>query len=89
VSPGLFLEEEDERRQYALERLARVSIPALRRGYLEDHQEIWWDEELHGVGARLRFELPFAAQPQLGEIARARLDDLNDLIVFVEERLRD
>lgn len=89
VSPGLFLEEEDERRQFALERLARVTIPGLRRGYLEEQQEIWWDEELRGVGARLRVDLPFAAQEQLGAIAQAKLSALNDLIVFIEERLRE
>ena len=89
VSPGLFLEEEDERRRYALERLARVSLPALARGYLSAGQEVWWDEELHGVGARLRFELPFAAQPRLGEIARDRLNDLNELIAFVETKLSE
>lgn len=89
VSPGLFLEEEDERRRVAQERLARVTLPALARGYLAANQEVWWDEELHGVGARLRLELPFAAQPHLGEIARQRLDDLNDLIAFVETKLSE
>lgn len=87
VSPGLFLEEEDEHRQHALERLARVSLPGLRRGYLSPDQEVWWEEELHGVGARLHVELPFAAQPRLGEIALDRLDELNALISFVESKL--
>jgi hypothetical protein len=87
TSPGLFLEEEDPRRREALERLARVSIPAIERGYLGPSQEIWWDEEMHGVGARLRLELPFAAQDAIAGIARTRLDELNELISFVESRL--
>lgn len=87
TSPGLFLEEEDERRRAALERLARVSLPALARGYLQPGQEVWWDEPFHGVGVRLRSRLPFSARDQLGSLARHRLADLNQLIAFVERKL--
>ena len=89
TSPGLFLEEEDLRRRAALERLARISMPALARGMLGPGQEIWWDEADHGVGARLREELPFAARERLGGIARRRLAELNDLIALVETRLAE
>jgi hypothetical protein len=89
TSPGLFLEEENGQRREAMERLARVSIPAIARGFLSEEQEIWWDEETRGVGARIKTELPFAAQLNLAEIARARLLELNDLIAFVEQRLTD
>lgn len=87
TSPGLFWEEEDERRRAARERLARVTLPALARGHLAPNQEIWWDEADHGIGARLRVQVPFALQGRLGAIARQHLAELNDLIAFVEAKL--
>lgn len=87
TSPGLFLEEEDERRRGAQERLARVSLPALARGYLLPNQEVWWDEADHGVGLRLRGTLPFNARDQIPEIARRSLAELNELIAFIEQKL--
>lgn len=87
TSPGLFLEEEDERRRGAQERLARVSLPALARGYLLPNQEVWWDEADQGVGLRLRGTLPFSARDQIPEIARRRLAELNELIAFIEQQL--
>ena len=87
TSPGLFAEEEDERRRPALERLARVSLPAIARGFLEPGQDVWWDEQEHGIGVRLRSHLPFTVQSGIGAIAKRRLAELNDLIAFVEQKL--
>ncbi len=87
TSPGLFWEEEDEARRAAQERLARVTLPSLARGYLGPGQEVWWDEADHGVGARLRTHLPFSAQPRLGEIVVAQFEALDDLLAFVETKL--
>lgn len=87
TSPGMFLDDEDERRRAARERLARVSLPALARGYLEPNQEVWWDETDRGVGARLRFQLPFALGDRIGDVAKQRLAELNALIALVETKL--
>lgn len=89
TSPGMFVDDEDERRQAARERLARVMLPRVARGFLEPNQEAWWDEVDRGVGLRVSFQLPFALQDQIGQIARQRLAQLNDLIAFVESKLID
>jgi hypothetical protein len=87
TSPGLFWEEEDERRREGLERLARVSLPAVARGLLDATQEAWWDEADHGVGVRVHHELPFALRDRVGDIAREQLRILNDAIALLERRL--
>ncbi len=87
TSPGLFWDEEDERHRIAKERLARISLPAIARGFLLPNQEIWWDESDHGVGARVRHQLPFSTQEQLSQFALTYLAELNDLIAFVETKL--
>jgi len=87
TSPGLFMDEENERRREAMERLARVSLPAIARGFLEPNQEVWWEEAEHGVGVRLRFQLPFSLREQIGRIAKERLAELNEVITLVETRL--
>lgn len=89
TSPGLFWEEEDERRREALERLARVSLPAVARGVLDRSQEAWWDETDHGIGVRVHQELPFALRDQIGAYAREQLVVLNDAIALIERRLVD
>lgn len=87
TSPGLFMEEENDRRREALERLARVSLPAIARGFLEPNQEVWWEEAEHGIGVRLRYHLPFALRDEIGRIAKERLARLNEVIAAVETRL--
>lgn len=87
TSPGLFWDEEDERKRDAKERLARVSLPAIARGYLYPNQEIWWDESDHGVGARVHHQLPFSTQERLRQFALTYLAELNDLIALVETKL--
>jgi hypothetical protein len=89
TSPGLFWDEEDERRRGAKERLAKVSLPAIARGFLEPSQEVWWDETDHGVGARVRHQLPFSAQDHIGQLAVVYLQELDQLLTLVEARLLD
>src|SRR5215211_4937741 len=43
-SPGLYVEEENEWRRRSLERLARITIPNIVRGFLAPHQSATWDE---------------------------------------------
>ncbi|MDI3340832.1 MAG: hypothetical protein QJR03_09890 [Sphaerobacter sp.] len=89
TSPGLFMDDENERRREARERLARVSLPAIARGLLEPAQDVWWDEGLHGVGVRLRCQVPFALRDEIGRIAKERLARLNAVIGEVEARLME
>jgi hypothetical protein len=87
TSPGLFWEEEEEHRREALERLARVSLPAVARGLLDGSQEAWWDDSDHGIGVRVHQELPFALRDEIGTHARRQLQILNDTIALIERRL--
>jgi len=89
TSPGLFADEDDERPRIARERLARVSLPAIARGFLEPGQDVWWDELEHGIGVRLRLQLPFTVQSLIGAIAKRQLAELNEVIALVESRLTD
>ncbi|MCX7622239.1 MAG: hypothetical protein RMK01_00585 [Thermomicrobium sp.] len=95
VSPGLFFDEEDERRRVVRERLARLALSRLRetilRAPLEPGEEfladLWWDDSEHGVGARLRLEIPFSASDRLPSLVATLLDQLNALLGRIEERL--
>jgi hypothetical protein len=81
--PGLFSEEENDFRRRAMERLARMTIPAVRQGFLAPHQFAWWDESEGGPGARIRYELPFTAADQAGTFAREHLPVLEKLLDFI------
>ena len=81
--PGLFSEEENDFRRRAMERLARMSIPAVQQGFLAPHQEAWWDETEGGPAARVRYELPFTAAEHAGTFARERLPELEQLLDFI------
>ena len=83
TSPGLFSDEENDFRRRAMERLARMTIPAVRQGFLAPHQEAWWDETEGGPAARLRYELPFTAADHAGTFARERLPELEQLLDFI------
>jgi hypothetical protein len=83
TSPGLFSEEENDFRRRAMERLARMTIPTVRQGFLAPHQEAWWDESEGGPAARVRYELPFTAADQAGNFARERLPELEQLLDFI------
>ncbi len=97
VSPGLFFDEEDERRRLAKERLARMTVPRLaemlRRAPLDPVERLftdaWWDDQEHGVGVRLQLEVPFSAGPVLPDVVNALLARLNELLEELERRLLD
>lgn len=81
--PGLFSEEENDTRRRAMERLARMTIPAVQQGFLTPNQSAWWDEAEGGPGARIRYDLPFTAADQTGTFARERLPELEKLLDFI------
>lgn len=89
TSPGLFWEEENERRFHALERRARIVLPAIARGLAGDDEAIWWDEQEHGVGARVVTRVPFEQIHRIPLIAQHQLEMLNQLLSEVERRLVD
>lgn len=83
TSPGLFSEEENDFRRRAMERLARMTIPAVQQGFLAPHQSAWWDDLEGGPAARLRYEIPFTAANQTGAFAREHLPELEQLLNFI------
>lgn len=89
TSPGLFWDEQDQRRFHARERRARMVLPAISRGLEDPDQEIWWDEVDHGVGARVREYVPFKELAQLPARATIQFDALNHLLTEVERRLTE
>jgi hypothetical protein len=87
TSPGLFSEEENDLRRRAMERLARMSIPAIQQGFLAPHQSAWWDENDAGPAARIRYELPFTRAADAGPFVRQRLPELEGLLSFIQSQL--
>lgn len=86
-SPGLYAEEENEFRRRALERLARMTIPNIARGFLQPHQSASWDDVEHGVAVRLTYELPFLRAADVGPFVRTKLPELEELLGFVEQQV--
>lgn len=87
TSPGMFLEEENERRRKAMERLVRVSIPGIQRGYLDENHLLTWDDFEQGIALRKSVALPFSVDSRLPEIALQQLEELNDTLEVLESRL--
>ena len=87
TSPGLFAEEENDFRRRAMERLARMSLPAIAQGFLAPHQAAWWDEIEAGPAVRIRYELPFTATEHAGAFVRERFPELEQLLTFVETQV--
>ncbi|CAN5828970.1 hypothetical protein BH23CHL2_BH23CHL2_13860 [soil metagenome] len=84
---GMYLDEENMRRRYALERLARVSIPSIQRGMLDDTEKLHWDDVEKGIALRKTIQLPFAATDRLPEIAMGQLQDVNETLLFLARQI--
>lgn len=87
TSPGLYVDEEDPRRRHALERLARISMPGIRRGLLEENQTLEWVEQEQGLSLRSSFSVPFSAAPRLPGLAVEQLGELNRHLRIIERRI--
>jgi hypothetical protein len=87
TSPGLFIEEENDWRRRAHERLARMTIPNIARGMLEQHQSASWDEIEQGVCVRVNYDLPFTRAAQIGAFVREHLPELEELLTKVESQI--
>jgi hypothetical protein len=83
TSPGLFEDEENDFRRRAMERLARIHLPAIQQGFLAPHQATWWDETDRGPAARIRYELPFTRAEHAGVFVREQLPELEKLLDFI------
>jgi hypothetical protein len=86
-SPGLYAEEENIWRQQSRNRLARITIPRIARGYLQPHQTATWDEVEEGVAVTEHYELPFNRAADIGEFVREHLPRLEDLLTLIEREL--
>jgi hypothetical protein len=89
TSPGMFADEENDRRRAALVRLARISMPALRRGYLDENERLEWNNDEHGVSLRSSYVLPFSAGERIPDIATGRLTELNASLRYIERKLAE
>jgi hypothetical protein len=87
TSPGLFSEVENDFRRRAMERLARMSLPAVQQGFLAPNQAAWWDEAERGPAVRIRYELPFTRADDAGTFVRQHLSELEQLIGFIESQV--
>ncbi len=87
TSPGLFSEEQLDFRRRAMERLARMSLPAIQQGFLAPNQAAWWDEVEGGPAVRIRYELPFGRGSDAGRFVRNRMPELEALIGFIETQV--
>jgi hypothetical protein len=87
TSPGLFADEENDFRRRTRERLVRMTLPAINRGLLAEHQSARWDETEGGVQVRLHYELPFTRRDDIGEFVRDKLLELEETLTFVEQRV--
>ena len=86
-NPGLYMDEENSWRRRSMERLARLAIPRIAQGMLEEHQEAMWDDDDHGVAVRLTYYVPLSYGDSIGEFVRHRVPDLAEVITLVERQL--
>jgi hypothetical protein len=86
-SPGLYVEEENQWKRRAMERLARMTLPRVSQGMLASHQEAMWDEEEHGVAVRLTYRLPVDEARNVGLFVRQHIPELDELLEFVERQI--
>lgn len=86
-SPGLYADEENIWKQQSRNRLARMSIPRIARGFLEPHQAATWDEIDEGVAVTELYELPFNRAADIGEFVRETHPKLEDVLTMIERQL--
>lgn len=86
-SPGMFVDVENDWRRRALERLTRMTLPNVARGYLSPHQEAMWDEVDQGIAVRLTYRLPIEHADRVGEFVADHIPELEELLEFVEQQV--
>ena len=86
-SPGIYMDEENQWKRKAMERLARMTVPRISQGMLADNQEALWEEEDHGVAVRITYRLPLDQADTIGAFVRQHIPELDELLEFVERQL--
>ncbi len=86
-SPGLYADEESPWKQSSMARLARIALPRIARGFLEEHQTASWDEVDQGIAVTEHYELPFTRAQDIGQFVRERHPHLEDLLTTIERQL--
>lgn len=86
-SPGLYADEESPWRQQSRARLARMMLPNVARGYLEDHQSASWDEVDQGVAITEHYQLPFTRAEDVGQFVVEHLPRLEEVLTTIERQL--
>ena len=69
------------------ERLVRMMLPRIASGQLGEHQQAMWDEVDQGIAVRISYELPFTRAEQIGDFARQRLPELEELLIQIESQI--
>jgi hypothetical protein len=87
TSPGLFADEENDWKRRAHERLVRIMLPNIQRGFLAEHQAAMWDEVDQGVAVRISYELPFNRADQIGGFVREHLPELEETLALIESQI--
>lgn len=86
-SPGMYADEENPWRLRSRNRLARISIPRIARGFLEPHQTATWDEVEEGVAVAEHYQLPFNRAGDIGRFVREQHPKLEDLLTLIQRQL--
>ena len=86
-SPGLYAEEENEWRRRSRNRLARMTLPRIARGFLEPHQSARWDDVEEGIVVTEHYQLPFNRAADIGRFAREQLPRLEAVLATIEREL--
>lgn len=86
-SPGMFADEENEWKRRTMSRLVRIMLPNIARGHLAGNQHVWWDDVEQGIAVRVTYELPFVRAETIGQFARERLPELEELLMLVESQI--
>ena len=87
TSPGMYADEEQPYRRRSLERLARMLVPRVSRGFLAEHQQASWDEVEAGISVRVRYLLSRDDPDAIGPFVREHFEELDELLSFVEEHV--
>jgi len=86
-SPGLYADEENEWRRNSRARLARITLPNIARGFLDQHQSIAWDDVEQGVALTERYQLPFTRSGDIGRFVGEHLPNLETVLASIERQL--
>lgn len=86
-SPGLYADDDSPWRRQSRARLARLQIPRIARGYLDDHQTASWDETEEGIAVTETVEMPFHRASDVPTFIRHRLPEIEDLVSIIEREI--